>query len=466
MADIDLLIAMQGDGKIKGQLAAVQQTAQRFRTGMVQAGMAMQGFDSAMNELNKTGKVSQATISQLTLLLPLLANPVTAVAVGIGAIVSQIMRWKAEQTELANALTDQRVRIYLTEAEKMVNVKTRIAGTSGREREILHGLADQQNLATEGARNYAETLKALGEEEKRTGESQNAAMSQTTENYVRSAAAIEGRKKALEEDLEALRKAIAAEKKAAEESRRHELALTLAGANEPFQRGAFESQELSIINTVLEHQQIMRAALIAEMNKQVTAGEKVTQAQFDELSAIDAKTAALERQADTYKFVAGVAKDAVGGIMAGAFNAYADALDETVSLNAIFAGGFDRALRNQAAAVVRSVGQQAAVRSIFELAEGFAALGSPFTAPFAPFHFKAAALFGGIALAAGPGAGLLSVAPAAAGSAGGRGGKGGSGDSGSARSGATINVTILGAPSWETKRSIKEWVSEVESEGG
>lgn len=55
------------------------------------------------------------------------------------------------------------------------------------------------------------------------------------------------------------------------------------------------------------------------------------------------------------------------------------------------------AMRKLTASVLAGVAAQAAVKAIFELAEGFAALSNPFTAPFAAGHFKSAALFGSIA---------------------------------------------------------------------
>jgi len=200
----------------------------------------------------------------------------------------------------------------------------------------------------------------------------------------------------------------------------------LGGAEEEIRRETFARQQL-----------------IAEMQREVEVSGHVTRLQLEELVLHEQSIEALNRQADAYRMLGHVANDAIGGMAAGAFNAYADALDKTVSLNALFAGGFDRALRNQAAAVVRSVGQQAAIRSIFELAQGFAALGTPGMQGLAAFHFKSAAIFGSIAVASGPGAGLLSVAPAGAGGGEGRGraDRDGGGDR---AGGPSYQVTVIG----------------------
>ena len=105
------------------------------------------------------------------------------------------------------------------------------------------------------------------------------------------------------------------------------------------------------------------------------------------------------------------------------------------------------------------------MRAIFELADGFRYLGTPGMQGLAPFHFKSAAIFGTIALGAGPAAGLLSVMPGSGGlGGGGRGRDEGAG--GRAERGPTINVTVIGAPDFEGKRTIAGWIREVEAGGG
>ena len=148
-----------------------------------------------------------------------------------------------------------------------------------------------------------------------------------------------------------------------------------------------------------------------------------------------------------------------------AYNAYADALDRTVSLNAIFAGGFDRAMRNVAASAVRSLGQRAAFEAAFELAAGFRDLATPGMQGAALIHFKSAGMFAAIAAAAGIGGGLLSVqGPGAPGA----GGPVGGGRSDSSGSGRTVNLSVvtIGVLDSEARKEIARQLQQEILEGG
>ena len=57
--------------------------------------------------------------------------------------------------------------------------------------------------------------------------------------------------------------------------------------------------------------------------------------------------------------------------------------------------------------ILKGLGQQASVEAVMELAKGFSKLGSPLTAGFAPAHFKASAIFAGVAATAGIGGAML-----------------------------------------------------------
>ena len=57
--------------------------------------------------------------------------------------------------------------------------------------------------------------------------------------------------------------------------------------------------------------------------------------------------------------------------------------------------------------ILKGLGQQASVEAVMELAKGFSKLGSPLTAGFAPAHFKASAIFAGVAATAGVGGAIL-----------------------------------------------------------
>ena len=57
--------------------------------------------------------------------------------------------------------------------------------------------------------------------------------------------------------------------------------------------------------------------------------------------------------------------------------------------------------------ILKGLGQQASAEAVMELARGFSKLGSPLTAGFAPAHFKASAIFAGVAASAGVGGAIL-----------------------------------------------------------
>jgi hypothetical protein len=76
--------------------------------------------------------------------------------------------------------------------------------------------------------------------------------------------------------------------------------------------------------------------------------------------------------------------------------------------------------------ILKGLGQQASVEAVMELAKGFSKLGSPLTAGFAPAHFKASAIFAGVAATAGVGGAILTNNANTAISRAGRGGGGGS----------------------------------------
>lgn len=79
-------------------------------------------------------------------------------------------------------------------------------------------------------------------------------------------------------------------------------------------------------------------------------------------------------------------------------------------LQAFLAGGnlSGKAFLAMAKGVIAGIAAQAAVKSLFELAEGFAAAANPITAPLAPMHFAAAKIYG---LVAAIGAGVALAIP-------------------------------------------------------
>lgn len=95
----------------------------------------------------------------------------------------------------------------------------------------------------------------------------------------------------------------------------------------------------------------------------------------------------------------GEALTAVKDIGVGAFKAMADGIGSMVQAWVLYGTAGPQAMRKMVASVLAGVAAQSAVLAIFELAKGFAALF--FNPAEAAAHFKAAALFGSIAVATG-----------------------------------------------------------------
>ena len=94
---------------------------------------------------------------------------------------------------------------------------------------------------------------------------------------------------------------------------------------------------------------------------------------------------------------------AIAGIevLTSAFSGLGQAIGEVVSAWVLY-GSAGQSVRQVTAQILAGIAQQAAVKAVFELAEGFAALalaffGMPNAGPSATAHFTAAAIYGGIA---------------------------------------------------------------------
>ncbi|HEX3100862.1 MAG TPA: hypothetical protein VHQ01_03665 [Pyrinomonadaceae bacterium] len=97
--------------------------------------------------------------------------------------------------------------------------------------------------------------------------------------------------------------------------------------------------------------------------------------------------------------------------LSSAFGSLGDAVGQTVSALVLY-GNAGTSVRKVTAEILASLAQQAAVKAVFELAEGFAALaaaffGLPHAGPSAAAHFQSAAIYGSIAgIAAATGRGV------------------------------------------------------------
>lgn len=90
----------------------------------------------------------------------------------------------------------------------------------------------------------------------------------------------------------------------------------------------------------------------------------------------------------------------LGATVGDVFGQMAQAAQVTLE-NFILTGTLGgEAFKQLAASVIASVGIQAGVKALFEIAEGYAAAANPFTAYQAPFHFAAAKMYGLVSAAA------------------------------------------------------------------
>ena len=118
--------------------------------------------------------------------------------------------------------------------------------------------------------------------------------------------------------------------------------------------------------------------------------------------------------------------------------------------------------------ILKGLGQQASVEAVMELAKGFSKLGSPLTAGFAPAHFKASAIFAGVATTAGVGGAILTNNANTAISRAGRGGGGTVSPTGTPQTATTLereqaetssmvfNINFGGAVIYDTKKSAEQ----------
>jgi hypothetical protein len=156
---------------------------------------------------------------------------------------------------------------------------------------------------------------------------------------------------------------------------------------------------------------------------------------------------------------------AIAGVEAltGAFEGLGQAVGQVVEAWVLY-GNAGVSVRQVTAQILASVAQQAAVKAVFELAEGFAALalaffGVPNAGPSAQAHFTAAAVYGGIAgVAAVAGRAVAGGSFAQGGAASGGGGGSSRGGGGSSQNPAPI---VLGS-----QRQVVEHIVTVKAERG
>jgi hypothetical protein len=107
----------------------------------------------------------------------------------------------------------------------------------------------------------------------------------------------------------------------------------------------------------------------------------------------------------------GMMSDAARNVIGQSYAMMTDAFSDMIAGVNKGKGYWKKAMMEMAASTVLSIGQQATVEALFNLAKGYAALGNPITAPLAGYYFKAAAVFGKVAaVATVAGVGMMAAA--------------------------------------------------------
>lgn len=192
----------------------------------------------------------------------------------------------------------------------------------------------------------------------------------------------------------AMENAVANARRLAEEHARIGAALLGPGQRARSSRAGMtddEEQEIQRANAMYQVEQ--EEALTA--SRAVNFGAAMTSVGQAGSAVVDAKAALLE-----YAKSLDVETESMrrfGDAAAGAF--------ETIVTGSGSAG---QAAMNMAKQLLLGFGKEQIAKGISQLAQGWAALGNPITAPFAPMHFKSAALHGAAAAAAGVGYSVMS----------------------------------------------------------
>lgn len=435
MGDIDLVVDLLDERARRG-LGNLQQDISRVRVSAAQTSSAFSGM---FREIQQGGTISAETMVRLGGVIAQMGTPLGAAGAAIGLLatvisdtVGAVQRLKKE--ELQRHMRE--IAAATKKAREEWDTYFRVVSEGGSEEEAALRQSRENNLRR--FQQQKEMLEGLIAEGEVTVTALTKQLAGAHNQFSRSI--IEGQ-------IEEWKRAIAGYK-----ARLEELAQTTG-------------QTVNKIDSMLKPtsaEALSKPAAADEQNAGFLdnipqAREDVQGLGFDLLIA-EARAQSLR---DHWKGVTDdmklMAKDAFADVMVGAFNAYADALDRTISLNAIFAGGFDRALRNMAASTVRSVGQQATVKGAFEVAEAFASLARYDGVGFAG-HMKAAGAYFAVAATAGVAAGALSVN--AGGAAGGGVRLPGANPDGTDRGGPspTFQLILLGAPDASVKDEIARWV--------
>lgn len=437
-ADVDILIDVLSE-VANAKLRQTDQTMQKVRASALQMAAGMRGVDSAFDAMRGKGELSLATLTQMSALLPLMVTPLGLFAVGLGAVATMAMNSARHVKEAAKAMKEMQDISFTgfvkdMHAELIAAAEASDEAFSDEHRKELQAMAVAQVQLSRATDTYKLRIKELDEQLKAGTISQNEwddAADKALQTLLKSRQPLAEEIRQRKERVEALKK-----------EREHMEALA-----------ALQLDGMSAIADTMSG--VMSAS---DKSSQAFAGGDAVgfMSVFDDISvgAMEAGTQVIELEAQWEQSMANmkaIAWDALAVGAAGAFDVYADAVDQAITLNRFAAEEFGRSARNMLASTLRTIGQRSMVEAAYEFAKAIGALADGNGAS-AALHAKAGAMHLGVAALAGVAAGGLSV------NAGGGGGRSAgadpSGGGGGGRSGNTINVTVIGALDHASRRDL------------
>lgn len=466
MADIDLVIDVQNQ-RANAQLAQTAAMTKTLNTTAGQTAGGMVKLNQVFNQGALAAGLAATNMGQmngLLALVPAVANPaslaVTGIATGIALLVKEAQKYKGIKFDRELAATEAAAR----GAARGFDAWRKVMAGGGTESEASFA----QILAKTRAE-FDETEKRLNDDTAKREERVKFLQSEV-EKFERLAGSYEKGHEAIQRYTiagEKARKEIAAEE-AAIRANNQQLEDEARKVNETV-RLQKERQEAIEGATKATRDQGSAGITLIEITKEVEEAKRRENAEWDaylaKLREAMAMEAARKKHGTPGMFGPGLSvaipalskntektfgermedsgEMALIDAMAGSYNAYADALDRTISLQTLFSESTGRAMRNAVAQSVRAIGMRAQIEGAMEAAKAIRDYADG-NIPGAIGHTKSAGMFFAVAAAAGAASGALSVN---AGSTGGNGGGGfvaGSNPDSRERSGPTINVTVIG----------------------
>lgn len=426
----------------------------------------VKALGGAFEELSKKGSLSAQSIGQITSALASVNPALGAVAAAAGVAYRSFKM--LEELELADqfALFSVGARQMVTDFERFAVTTTASVEASDELRQKTVELAEAQ-FALKAKTDAVHEAAAKQTKEAAAG---NANAEGALKSYIQT---VIDQFPASAKKVEDIKAEIAAIKEQTAATARAKEAQDDFNANVARENAVFEARrkgraEFSTFASKSGAEEIQLLEVLAgqyerQYDLEIARGDVNAATTLQNLRNTQDRIDALEREAEMQARVGAMAESAIAGIAAGAFDAYAEALDKTVSMNALFQSSTDRTLRNVAASTIRNVGRQAAIEGAMELARAAAALAIG-NYPSASLHGQAAAGFFAVAAAAGAAAGATSV-KAPSGGGGGRGRDAGSGGP-SGSGGPTIHVTVIGSLDTQARKDLGAQLREEFYEGG